>query len=332
MNIYITLDYELFLSSQTGTVDNCLIRPTEALLECLDKYGVKANFFVDAAYLLRLSQLKSQAASLEKDFISVSNQIKELAQQGHSIQLHFHPQWIYSNYENGTWQMDFDHYKLADMPLGEVEISFIESYRLLQSCTDKKITAFRAGGYSLMDFARYKNLFDSLGIKTDTSVLRGKHCNSRYQKYDFTNVPRKTSYPFSTSIIEKDETGEMIEYPITTAPFASFITSFKTYYTKKNISIEDFQKWGDGKSVGMDNLGSLQRFKAHVKLLFGRGVVPASLDSGGIMLDEVVSKCLHRISGDDVVIIGHPKNLNRLSLLNLEKFINSKGNKAFKVF
>ena len=56
MNCFITLDYELFLGEKTGTVDGCLVKPMDALLRVLDKYGIKANVMVDAAYLLRMKQ------------------------------------------------------------------------------------------------------------------------------------------------------------------------------------------------------------------------------------------------------------------------------------
>lgn len=52
MNVFFTIDYELFLGGNTGTVRNCLIRPLNALTELLDKYQIKLTLFVDAAYLL----------------------------------------------------------------------------------------------------------------------------------------------------------------------------------------------------------------------------------------------------------------------------------------
>lgn len=327
MNIYITLDYELFLSTQTGTIDNCLIKPTSALLEKLNEYGVKATFFVDASYLLRLSQLDE----LKGDLVKVSSHVKALSEAGHSIQLHFHPQWLYSNYKDGRWIIDMEHYKLADMNEEDVIRYFSEAYNLLQSLSSTPISSFRAGGYSLMDYDRYAQLFKQLGITSDTSVLRGRACSSHYQNYDFTHIPQKSRYKFSSSIIKEDKSGGMIEYPISTASKNGFAITVKTYCKIKKADPSLLKKWGDGKSVGMDHFGMKERIFEYAKMLSYRSVVPASLDSGAIMLDEVVSSSLKKIQGDDIVIIGHPKNLNRLSLLHLGAFIQKYGANSFKI-
>ena len=328
MNIYITLDYELFLSSQTGTVANCLLKPTTALLEVLDKYGIKATFFVDAAYLLRLSQIPE----LKEDYDAVSGHVKFISEAGHSIQIHFHPQWLYSSYSDGLWSMDMEHYKMSNMSDEDINSFFVESYNLLQSLSVSRISTFRAGGYSLMDFSRYKDLFCQLGIKNDSSVLRGSCCASKYQNYDFSVIPQKSHYSFSKSIIIEDLSGCMIEYPISTFTYHGLNTTVKTFWGIKKTSPEMLKKWGDGKSVGMDHFGIRDRFKAYLRMIFDNSVVPASLDSGAIMLREVVSDSLKIVKGDDVVIIGHPKNLNKLSMVNLECLIKEYGSSCFKVF
>ena len=64
MNIYITLDYELFLNDITGDVDHCLITPTQELLKILDKHNVKATFYVDMAYIYRLNELRDKYSIL----------------------------------------------------------------------------------------------------------------------------------------------------------------------------------------------------------------------------------------------------------------------------
>ena len=39
MNIYLTLDYELFMGAQSGSVQNCLIKPMNRLIERTKDYG-----------------------------------------------------------------------------------------------------------------------------------------------------------------------------------------------------------------------------------------------------------------------------------------------------
>lgn len=332
MKYYITLDYELYLSSQTGTVENCLLKPTAALLELLVKYGIKATFFVDAAYLLRLENLKESNPVLEECYRQVCNHVRSLSESGHSIQLHFHPQWLYSDYKDDAWVMDMAHYKLADMSDEEINRYIPQAVQLLHSLSGKPVTAFRAGGYSVMDFSRYAPHFKKLGIRVDTSVLRNKYCHSEYQKYDYTNVPLKSRYSFADSLTTECAGGEFTEYPISTAKLNGFVSTLRTYLAIKRTSPSESKKWGDGKSVGMDNIGKTNRHLAHFKMLTCPNVTPASIDSGAIHLNEVVKSSVKRIEGENVVIIGHPKNLNPLSLKNLERFINIVGSKNFKSF
>ncbi|MBK7667512.1 MAG: hypothetical protein IPJ32_09355 [Sphingobacteriaceae bacterium] len=51
-NLLFTFDYELFLGKRSGTVENCILKPTDKILELFSKYKVtKAIFFVDTTYL-----------------------------------------------------------------------------------------------------------------------------------------------------------------------------------------------------------------------------------------------------------------------------------------
>ena len=44
MDIYLTLDYELFFGEQSGTPEHCIIKPTQDLLSILDPLDIKATF------------------------------------------------------------------------------------------------------------------------------------------------------------------------------------------------------------------------------------------------------------------------------------------------
>ena len=59
MNIFITLDYELFFAQHSGSVEKSIIEPTEKLLEAVEKTTTKLCFFVDAGYLVRLEKYKN---------------------------------------------------------------------------------------------------------------------------------------------------------------------------------------------------------------------------------------------------------------------------------
>lgn len=332
MKIYLTLDYELYLGSKTGSVQNCLFIPTAALLEVLDKYGIKATFFVDAAYLLRMSQLKESNCRLQDEYMQVCKHIASLSEGGHSIQMHFHPQWLYSQHDGKEWEMDFEHYKMSDLEQCECCHLFEKSYNLLQSLSKKPITSFRAGGYSIMNFADYTELFGRLGIKNDSSALRGRYADSIYQKYSYLDIPLLTKYNFSTDITEKDDSGSFVEYPIATGRTKGIVSTMRII--KEKLSHHDkslTRKWGDGKSVGSVSDKQSSYLIRNLKSAFSTSIEIASIDNMGASLENVFNYSNKHYKGEDFVIIGHPKNITLYSLQMFEVFVNNHKEDSFEL-
>src|SRR4051812_23057907 len=112
INIFITLDYELFFGSKPGSQENAIIYPTKQLLVILNKHKAKASFFVDSGYLLKLKEYKVKYPDLEKDYEEISDQIKSLSADGHDIQLHIHPHWEDSYYDGNKWIINTERYRL----------------------------------------------------------------------------------------------------------------------------------------------------------------------------------------------------------------------------
>jgi hypothetical protein len=323
MKIYLTLDYELYLGKKTGSVQNCLLQPSAALLSVLDKHNVKATFFVDAAYLLRMKQLKETNNCLQEDFLAVCNHVASIAAQGHSIQLHFHPQWLYSTHDGKKWDMDFAHYKLSDMEHSLCCQSIKEALYLLQSLSEKPVKSFRAGGYSLMDFESYADLFNQLGLSIDTSVLRGRRVQSPYQQYDYTKVPPLTKYRFSSSNVIREDEGLFEEYPISTCKTNGILATIMIIKGKSSsIDPSMTKKWGDGESVGgVNHRGRFASLLGLLKNATHPSIDVASIDSTGAALERVYQFSKSHYSGEEFVIIGHPKNITRLSLQRFESFV-----------
>jgi len=121
VNIYITLDYELFFAEHSGSVEKSIIEPTEKLLESVEKCMVKFCFFVDAGYLVRLKKYKDNFPQLQKDYDLITTQIKMLHDNGHDIQLHIHPHWEDTTYADNQWHMDTTRYRIHKFSLQETE-------------------------------------------------------------------------------------------------------------------------------------------------------------------------------------------------------------------
>ena len=69
-NILFTFDYELFLGANSGTVEKCLLEPTNLLINLFDKFSIKnAIFFVDTSYLIRLEQEQGDLCKRDLELI-----------------------------------------------------------------------------------------------------------------------------------------------------------------------------------------------------------------------------------------------------------------------
>lgn len=321
MNIYITLDYELKLEVNPGTVKNCLIRPMDEIMRICDRYNVKLTIFVDSAYLYRLWQLKDNHPALVKDYDDVVANVKQMNERGHSIQYHFHPQWLFSDYdEEKGWSMDFDHYKLSDVPQQILNESFCMGVELLNSITGKKVCAFRAGGYSLCSSDCYISLFKKNGIKVDSSVLPGNHIKSKLQTYDYSKVPDKSLYYFYDNVCEEvfDNSKSFIEMPISVSngiPSIKYIINKKKWKKELNTKVV----YADG--GGGVQMPKVERLKQLLGKLFGRIHIRASID----YIDSINLWRVYKDNKDkgrkEIVVIGHPKIASDASLRNFEKWI-----------
>lgn len=324
MNGYITLDYELAMGNKTGTPEMCLFVPMNHLTTMLDKHGAKLNVFVDAAYLLQMKKLKNDYPQLQKDYEAVTNHVRKLDANGHAIQLHLHPQWCYSHYDGNKWVLDKNHYKLSDMPLKEQKRLIHDGAQLLNSLVNRKVTAFRAGGYSIENFPELYDTFLEEGIVADSSVLRGEQYKSKYQTYDYRNIPKKSSYKFSKNHKIEDVSGKMTEYPLSVkiTPFIVNITNSLLYRIRNRQKWNAIKnKWGDGIGIGFPG-GTKQKVLIYLKRLVGKKSIVAYVEYG-MVLESVYSYAPKHFQGDDFVIIGHPKCLSPYTIECLDKFISN---------
>ncbi len=319
MNLFITLDYELFLGTSTGTVENCLIKSMDAMCEVAEKYGFKYIIFVDAAYLLRLRQLKDSSESILKQYELVVHHIQDLAKRGHDIQLHFHPQWLYSEWDDmkEVWKMDKDHYKLSDMPLEDARCRLKEAKELLEQIVRKKIIAFRAGGFCHESFSELKDVFYRMGVIVDSSVLRNKCFISSVHSYDYRVIPQQQIYCFENSIKEVSPKGSFVELSI-----SSFYWSPIRYFScirPIRIRFSPRINYGDGSRVSDGKRSPI----SSIRDVLSRRYYHASIDGEWSNLLDVYYNDAKNNNWKELILIGHPKNASDLSVKNLDKFFSS---------
>ena len=313
MNIFLTYDYELFFGESTGSVEKCLIDPTERLLELSKKHSVPMTFFVDVGYIIKLSEFAASHQELNEDLIKVKTQLQEIVSTGNDIQLHIHPHWEKSFYAEGKWICVTDNaYKLADFNDEEIA-DIVKRYKFfIDDLIEKKTTTFRAGGWCIQPFNRLKSLFKELEIKFDSSVFPGGKFESSHYAFDFTNAPHKSSYRFEEDVCIENEDGYFTEFPISSFRYSPLF--YWRLYALGRINPTDHKMLGDGKFLAQPGR------KKSVLTNFTWNHV----STDGFYASKLTT-CLNNQlsrSQQEMVIIGHPKSMTNYSFEKLDSFLN----------
>ena len=318
MNIFLTFDYELFFGEVTGSVESCMIDPTNNLLEISKKHSVPMTFFVDVGYLLRLETESEKHSILKSDLAKVKSQIAEMISCGCAVQLHIHPHWERSYYNGERWVIQTDDcYKLDDFQDDEIEdiVTIYKTY--LENLTGKIVHTFRAGGWCIQPFSRLKSVFKKNGIKFDTSVFPGGHFESKHYYFDFRTTPNKSNYRFEEDVCIENENGFFTEYPISSLRYSPL------FYWRLYILGRLFPN--QHKMVGNGIFLSQPGRKKAVLTNFTWNHV----SSDGFYSTKL-NKSLNTLIANkytEMVTIGHPKSNTLFSVSKLEQFVKKNKNK-----
>lgn len=312
MQVFLTFDYELYFGARTGTLQKCILEPTELLLGVARRQGIKLCMFVDVGYLLRLEQEAQKHAKLGPELTALLDQLDTLVAEGHDLQLHIHPHWEDSSFNGDVWHCNVSRYKLADFDDQAIHRIFSTYKERLEQITGRnKVFAFRAGGWCIQPFHRLKDAMQANGLKVDSSVFPGGYFRSEHYDYDFRSAPESSFWRFSSDPLVPLNNGEFIELPISSIRQSPF------FYWRLFILGRLFPKYhkplGDGEPIPAPG----QRFQ----LLTRNTIQTVSADGFNA---NSLQRALDQASGKSaahLVVIGHPKALSRYSIRKLEAFI-----------
>lgn len=311
MNIFLTLDYEIYFGENHGTIEKCIIYPTSELIRIAEKHNVRFSFFVDCGFILKLDEFRKKFPVLENDYKKITEQVKYLSDTGHDIQLHIHPHWEDSYYDGKRWVIDVKRYKLTDFNQSDIADIVVRYKKVLSDITNKPIFAFRAGGWCLQPFSKLSKVFKDNNITLDSSVFRNGYFSSEQYAYDFRNAPDKDIYKFKGDIVVENKNGFFTELPISSIKnsplffWKLFLLGRKNPYLHKPL--------GDGQA--MPSPGYRR------KLLTKFTNNPVSVDGYNSHLLQKALNGLMQKKFNHMVVIGHPKALSRYSIKKIEEFV-----------
>lgn len=308
MQVFLTLDFELFLGRRSGGVERCLLQPMMRIADIANAKGIKLIIFVDATYLLRLNELRSQYSRLESDYQDITSLLRLLAGQGHELQLHLHPQWIYSNFDGENWDIDQTHYKLSDIPEEQARRVFREGCELLKELSGVSPNAFRAGGFSAHPSSLLTKLMDENQIKYDFSVYPTTKYDTRQQQYDYSNVEPGRMYNFEDDLCVQAPNGQFVEVPLSIAS-VSPLYFWKLVFQRLSKQTKH-KRIGDGESVKTAGSSIMRRLTRIER-------IHATIDESKISFLCKAYKNSKAKGHEIFCIIGHPKLATEYSLNKL---------------
>lgn len=256
LNVVISFDYELFMGQNFVSEEDVLIKPSSKLSKMLRSVGVSATFFADVLCPIRYREL-----GLTQFPDAFDNQLVELNQDGHDVQLHIHPHWLKATKVGKEVEFERDSYRIHNWikdngdtnPVKDLIHQGKEYLVRVVGQEDKnyRCVAFRAGGYCLQPESLIAPLLYTEGIRIDSSVCYGRAYNSDGMAYDYTKMPQTPNIYFSEKIglrdgvVTKPKSFGILEVPVW--GYKSF--PYRVIASKKNGKISDEKATGYGMSI-----------------------------------------------------------------------------------
>ncbi|MBC8320432.1 MAG: hypothetical protein H8E34_06905 [Bacteroidetes bacterium] len=325
LKLILTFDYELPLGSIKKSYGHSLFEPTDKLFEVLHKLQVPSVFFADI-----LSYTMFEKWDKERYALPFKKQLKKAAVTGHDVQLHLHPHWLESNYNNGKI-IQSEKYKMGDFannyPHGInsiIESGICELSKICKTVQhDYKCIAYRAGGYNFVPCAAeiLSSLFSN-GIRIDSSISRGYFFKSSVSVVDYRNVPNLPHWYLSLNGNFKNPDTEnkgILEIPIASKPKGMFEvpTAFKLKkYEHRAVESRGSMIHSNEKVSKRDKVRQL--FSSRMLTVDNHTYSPEYLMN---ILDYNVKKFQ---SHDTIMLslIGHPKSMDKYHYQLLAEFVN----------
>ncbi len=313
--LLLSLDYELFFGPRTGTVEHCLILPTQKVAEAAERHGARLSLFVDAIYLQRLTEEVHRFPRLQRDIDAIRKQLVTLKEAGHDIQLHLHPHWLDSSFDGEQWHQVTTRYKLHDFSAAAMATMVGSAKELLTGLIGDTVFAFRAGGWCMQPFAQIAPALLAHSIWLDSTVFSGGISDDKDRWFDFSTAPAKDSWRFSEDPNHEDSQGPFVEVPIS-AMRVSPLLFWRMVVSRKLLPQTNHQPFGDGSPMVWGNSYFLKRLTSSTISVASMDGFKAALLTKAFRDEQATAPGKQLFHA-----MGHPKALTPYSLARLDNFL-----------
>tara|TARA_Y100000766_G_scaffold214564_1_gene186278 strand:+ start:654 stop:1703 length:1050 start_codon:yes stop_codon:yes gene_type:complete len=328
IKVLITFDYELPLG-KADSYSKAMFEPTEAILDVGREIGIPFVFFSDVCCALQFKKWNK-----ERFYYPFKKQVQKSILEGHDVQLHIHPHWITSKYENNKFIPSMD-FSLGDFPnkrsnltIKEIIQSGKEELELICKEVDPnyQCISYRAGGYSILK--KEQEVLEGLelnGIKIDSSVIPNFIKKASIFDINFSQAPKHTDwFADPKQGLLKAASRGIWEIPISSMPIGLFYIlkrRLKKQFKKAEIVQRKFQNMGKGfplTKVALSRKEMIQDLLNPVRLTFDND----HLELNDLMQIFDYNVSSWRGSGDIFITsISHPKIMGSYHIELMKKFI-----------
>ena len=221
--LLLTADYEVF-DNGTRDVLDCVIRPTNNLLDICETYGAKLTIFFEVCEYWAFKQAQEEGKLEHLNYepaIAMERQLQDAIRRGHDVQLHLHPQWLSWKIDEGNWTFDLSQSRISSLDENTLKNIFLKGKKTLETMLmpisdSYKGIAFRAGHLSIQPEQKVLKVMKETGFLLESSVAPGIYSDNSQYYYDFRNSPSKPFWKISKSVTEEDPQGSIWEIPMMT--------------------------------------------------------------------------------------------------------------------
>lgn len=323
-----TFDYELPL----GKVEDYnvgLFFPTTRLIEAAYEIGIPIVFYADICSAIRFREW-----DYKRYYVPFRNQLQNALICGNDVQLHIHPHWMDSAFEDGRFipSANFSLSKFKSHNIYSIEqiidIAFEELTVIGRAVKeDYNCIAFRAGGYDVEpESARILSKLHALGIRFESSVIKGLYLNNANSHIDYRKFPNKSSWKISMEgplTVEKGK--DLLELPIASREVTSM--DLMTRRINKMINKKEYHS-RRYKNGGSGYHGQFFKNSLKNKLITLFNPIVLSLDREHLEvsdLEAIVDYNIKQFANESndliLTLIGHPKSMGTYHIDLMKKFV-----------
>lgn len=335
--IYIlySADYEVFFAKNFYSEYNILIEPTNRLLDLCLENAIPITLFCDVCCLWRYQEL---GLNMFPD--AVEEQLMDSVQQGHDVQTHLHPHWLFTEITNDGCIFDPNTFLLGHLSNKPEECVSIVTDLLSRSkvyfeniiqpiSPSYRCIAFRAGGYGIQP--KMDVIFHALeksGYKIDSSIIPNYVFHSTVNKIDFRMMPTISNYYIREregSIDYSTRSKGIFEIPVAAAR-THVIERIPLFLIRSLMDcIENEKSPVRGMPIQSLLNSNIKGKKVIEKLLFPR-VDAVDIETDPFSMFYITKKYLNNFSWNEEDVFFsvncHPKNMGKRSFKALEKYHN----------